>query len=164
VKNWKKYLEKFSRGYGKLSSLVESLSEEDLNSSLNEDSWTIRQIIHHLADGAMIWGMFIRQALGDPGGEFKLQWYWDRTQDEWAEIWNYSGRDIQSSLELYGANQDSMLSILGSVEKPESFSLQMNLPGEKVHTHTIENAIRWQNIHIANHIKDIRQILGEKKE
>ena len=112
----------------------------------------------------MIWGMFIRQALGDPGGEFKLQWYWGRTQDEWTEIWNNSSRDIQSSLDLFRANQESMLSILSFIEKPESYSLQMNLPGGDVHTHTIENAIRWQSIHLADHLEDIRKILGKYKE
>jgi hypothetical protein len=79
--------------YAKEPALLESapagITESDLDLSLTADSWSIRQIVHHLD----IWKICIKAALGNPDGLFTLQLYWDKPQMEWSENWKYASRD-----------------------------------------------------------------------
>ena len=75
----------YADGPAQLEAMLMSLTESDLNLSQTGDSWTIRQIVHHVADGDDIWKTCIKAALGNSEGLFSLQWYWDKPQIEWAE-------------------------------------------------------------------------------
>lgn len=158
---WRETLAEFSKGREKLDRALAGLTENQLDWALDPESWTIRQYVQHLADGLMIWAMFIKQALGDPGGEFKLQWYWAISQDEWAEIWAYARRGIGPALDLYQAVQASLVQLLEAIEDPQENSLQINLrPGESYQT-TIQDAVLTQVEHLAGHLQDIERILQE---
>lgn len=159
MSEWKTALDDFSKCGKSLKDVIEQVSDDDLDCSLNENSWSIRQIIHHLADAALIWSMFYRQALGDSDGEFPLEWYWSKTQDEWAKIWNYSSRDIQSSLELYKTCNQSMIELLGSAADPRENHLLLTFPGEETQAMTVESAVRWQSDHLQQHLDEINKIL-----
>lgn len=160
MKEWESSLSDFAKCTDQLEAAVQQIPEKDLNRSLDENSWSIRQIIHHLADASLIWSMFYRQALGDSGGDFKLGWYWAKSQDEWGEIWDYSSRDIQSSLELYKACNQSMVELLSSADDPKGKYLLFNFPGEETQTMTVEGTVRWQRIHLKQHLDEIRKILN----
>ena len=41
----------YADGPAKLEAALAGLSEPDLDLALTSDSWTIRQIVHHIADG-----------------------------------------------------------------------------------------------------------------
>src|SRR5919201_3423972 len=58
------------------------------------NSWSIRQIVHHIVDGDDLWSVAIKAALGNRQSAVGFQWYWDQSQDEWARQWNYAGRDL----------------------------------------------------------------------
>lgn len=157
--SWNEILDDFSRCADRLEAVLEQIPENIFDRSLDKKSWSIRQIIHHLADGAVIWSMFIRQALGDSGGEFQLEWYWSLSQDEWGEIWHYSLRGVKSSIDLYRACNQSMLDLLRSSDYPGTNHLLFNLPGEESQIMTVEDAVRWQKIHLKQHLIEIKKIL-----
>lgn len=46
--------------------LVENLSEEELEKRYREDSWTIRQIIHHVADIHYLYYLRMKKAITEP--------------------------------------------------------------------------------------------------
>lgn len=46
--------------------LVENLSEEDLEKKYREDSWTIRQIVHHIADIHYLYYLRMKKAITEP--------------------------------------------------------------------------------------------------
>ena len=47
ISNWISILERFPE---RLKSLVNKLSEEQLDTSYRPDGWSIRQVVHHVAD------------------------------------------------------------------------------------------------------------------
>ena len=153
-------LEKFSQCADILETAIQGIPAKDLDRSLEENSWSIRQIIHHLADGALIWSMFFRQVLGDSAGDFDLGWYWSKSQDEWGDIWHYQNRDIKSSLELYRACNQSIIELLRAASAPQNNFLHFNFPGEEPQTMTMEGTIRWQRIHLSQHLDEINKIMG----
>jgi len=161
--SWTKTLDDFSGCSAKLFQTAGRISPEDLDLAPDDGGWSIRQIIHHLADGISIWGIFIRQAQAGRGGEFDLHWYWEVPQDEWAEIWSYTARDIQPSLKLYQANQEHILSLVQGIENPADFQLEINIPEHEASIISIQEAIESQIRHLDGHLEDIQSILNAKE-
>jgi hypothetical protein len=105
-------LSQYADGPSLLDSALAGLRETDLDLALSDDSWSIRQIVHHIADGDDLWKTCIKIALGNSEALFSLQWYTVRTQMEWSESWAYPRRGIESSLTLYRANRIHMVDLL----------------------------------------------------
>lgn len=164
MKEWRELLSDYAQGYQKLTRVVDQIPDPALDYSPDGKEWSIRQIIHHLADGACLWSLFIKQALGDQGGEFKLGWYWALPQEEWADIWCYSSRDIRSSLELFKANQENTLSLLEAIEEPREAFLHIHWNPDESEKAVIRDAVRVQIIHLKDHLKDIRKLLDQFQE
>jgi hypothetical protein len=58
---------------GQLAAALLGLSEADLDLRTSAEGWSIREIVHHIADGDDMWKIFIKQAIGNPGSEFFLK-------------------------------------------------------------------------------------------
>ena len=142
-----------------LEKILLGLSAKELGLSLAPDSWSIRQIIHHLADGDEIWRTCIKAALGNEQGLFTLRWYWDKPQLEWSQNWHYARRDIESSLVILRANRQQMVELIklspGAMER----SIRLQKPDGGEERITVGYIIGMQGRHVFGHIEDIRQIL-----
>ena len=154
-----KTLAQYIDGLADLEKILLGLSAKELGLSLAPDSWSIRQIIHHLADGDEIWRTCIKAALGNEQGLFTLRWYWDKPQLEWSQNWHYAGRDIQLSLAILRANRRQMVELInlspGALEK----SIRLQKPDGGEEAVTVGYIIGMQGRHVLGHIEDIRRIL-----
>ena len=98
-------LARYESGPARLREAVAGLSKTSLDVALDVETWTIRQIVHHVVDGDDIWKTCIKMALGNGKATFDLQWYWTLPQTAWAERWAYADRAIEPSLTLFEANR-----------------------------------------------------------
>ena len=156
---WVQKVEELQRLSVQLEKTVSVLTADDLDRLPKDGGWTIRHIVHHLADSVSSWDQFVRQSLTGQVGEFPLRWYLDTPQDEWAEIWIYASRDIRPSLDLYQACLEHMVSLLSPTEDPEGLALEISWkPGEKELVPLLE-VVSFQPEHLAGHLKDINHIL-----
>ena len=141
-----------------LEAAIRGLAESSLDIRLCAGSWTIREIIHHVADGDDLWKLFIKQAVGNPGGKFVLDWYWQVPQDEWVRRWNYNSRLIEPSLAVFRANRSHMVQILrqnpGVMEK----SLWVSWPRGEEEDVSIGWVVEMQTRHVIDHIAEIGKI------
>jgi len=138
-----------------LEKAVHGLSETDLDLSRSSSSWTIRMVVHHVADGDEIWKSFIRQAIGDIGGEFKLQWYWQIPQDEWAKQWQYAQRAIEPSLAVFRANRTQTLQMIEHVPDAMSRRLLIRWPNGEEQEVAVGWVMEMQTQHVLEHVSDI---------
>ena len=161
MNKWDKALQDFKGCSDRLEEAVSHLTDKQLDRVPEDGGWSPRQIIHHLADGACIWGMFIHQALAGKGGEFKLHWYWDISQEEWSDIWHYSSRDIGPSLEIYRSHQERLIPLLEKIDHPDELGLEFNIEGQEPSSITILEAIRFQPLHLREHLAEINKILHQ---
>jgi len=142
-----------------LEAAVIGLSELNLDIGKNAESWTIRETIHHIADGDDMWKLFIKRAIGNPNGEYTFDWYWQVPQDEWAKRWNYQERSIEPSLALFRANRNHIVQLLrhtpGALEK----SLRVRWP-TKLGEQDVKVAlvVEGQTQHVLAHIAEIGEI------
>ena len=149
--------------YGNCPSQLEAaifgLSETDLDMRKSAESWTIREIIHHIVDGDDMWKLFIKRAIGNPKGEYFFDWYWQVPQDEWAKSWNYKERAIEPSLALFRANRTHIVQLLrhtpGAMEK----SLRVCWPTELGEQDVpVGLVVAGQTEHVLDHIAEIGEI------
>jgi len=148
----------YADGPAQLEAALVGLSESDLNLARTGDSWTIRQIVHHLADGDDIWKTCIKAALGNREGLFSLQWYWDKPQTEWAENWKYANRRIEPSLALLRANRHHIVDLIQQTPDAWEKSIRVKWPDGEEERITIGEVLEMQAGHVVGHIDDIQMI------
>lgn len=145
-------------GPANLESAVAGLSEASLNLAPNADSWSIRQIVHHVVDGDDLWKAGVRAALGNEDGLFTLQWYWDKPQTAWAESWAYASRPIAPSLALLRANRAHTISLLEHLPGVWEKTIRVRWPGGNEKRISIRDILDMQANHVVGHINDINMI------
>jgi uncharacterized damage-inducible protein DinB len=153
-----KILALYANGPAQLEAAIAGLTEEEFNLAQSADTWTIRQIVHHVVDGDDIWKIGIKAALGTSSGTFSLQWYWDRPQDEWVEDWDYAGRDLEPSLALFHANRRHIVQLLNQVSDAWERSIFIRWPNGQEVQITVGYIVEMQADHVVGHINDIRMI------
>lgn len=151
-------LGEYADGPARLEAALSGLTVSELDLSLAEDAWSIRQIVHHIADGDDLWKMCIKAALGNSVGPFTLQWYWDKPQMEWSASWRYASRSVESSLTLLEANRHHIVELLEHVPDALEKSIRLQPPhGNEVHI-TIREVLEMQVRHMTGHTQDIQAI------
>jgi len=159
AKSFRTILARYADGPTLLDSALAGLTESDLDLVLSADSWSIRQIVHHLADGDDIWKICIKAALGNSDGTFTLQWYWDKPQLEWSVNWKYASRGVESSLALLRANRSHTVELVEQTAEAWKKPIWLETPNRQKERITVAWIVEMQAGHVIDHIKDIQAIL-----
>ncbi len=151
-------MRQYAEGPEMVGRAIKGLTQEQLDLKLSADSWSIRQLVHHIADGDYLWKEFLLRALGEPEKEFSLEWYWCLPQDEWVKRWSYAERDVSQSLDLFKANQHHTLELLQQI--PELWEKSLLIPTRQGgHEKTsVGEVLVMQAGHVDGHVEDIIQI------
>ena len=149
--------------YGNCPSQLEAvligLAEINLDMRKSAEGWTIRETIHHIADGDDMWKLFIKRAIGNPNGEYSFDWYWQVPQDEWAGSWNYKERSIEPSLALFRANRNHIVQLLRHTSEALEKSLRVRWPTKLGEQEVkVRLIVEGQTQHALAHIAEIREI------
>ncbi|MCB0668582.1 MAG: DinB family protein [Saprospiraceae bacterium] len=82
------------------------LSELDLQKSYGPGKWTIREILHHLADAETVLYDRIRRAIAEPG---TVIWAFD--QDKWCEKIEYAIQPLGISQSIYASVREGVINL-----------------------------------------------------
>ncbi len=151
-------LVQYSNGPSLLDSALSGLCETDLDLAPSADSWSIRQIVHHLVDGDDIWKTCIKTALGNSDALFSLQWYTAKPQMEWSESWAYSRRSLDSSLALYRANRAHIIDLIEHIPGALEKTIRFERPGKEEIRVTVFDVVELHVRHLEEHIESIKVI------
>lgn len=151
-------LSEYADGPARLEAALTGITDSELDLSLANDAWSIRQIVHHIADGDDLWKTCIKAALGNRDSLFTLQWYWDKPQMEWSESWSYASRSVESSLTLLDANRHHIVELLEHDPAALDKSIRLQPPhGTEVRI-TVREVLEMQVRHMTGHTQDIQAI------
>ncbi len=151
-------LNQYSDGPELVEKAIQGLMDAQLDLKLAADSWSIRQLVHHIADGDYLWKEFLLRAMGEPQTEFSLEWYWRLPQDEWVKRWSYAERDVAYSLDLFKANRQHTLELLQQV--PDLWEKCLLIPTRQGghEQASVGDVVAMQAGHVLGHVEDIRRI------
>src|SRR5512143_3937505 len=156
--NKQEILKRYAAGHALVRSAIQALSQEQLDLTLSADSWSIRQLVHHITDGDYLWKEFLLRAAGEPEREFSLEWYWCLPQDDWVKRWSYAGREVKQSLDLFKANRQHTLELLNQVPWLwEKCLMSPTRLGEQERV-SVGDVVEMQARHVMGHVEDIQNI------
>ena len=159
--NKKEIIELYEQGPVILEQALDGLKDNELDYSPSMGGWTIREIVHHLADGDDLWKIAIKMALGDKEDEFTLQWYAELSQVEWAERWGYEKRPVDISIALLMAIRKHILQLLDNVEGAWNKSVKFLSKDGKIEILPVGFIIKMQGDHVVHHVTRIEEIRYE---
>lgn len=152
-------LSRFHAGIAALEETVSGLSEEALDAEPSGGGWSVRQTVHHLADGDDIWKLAIKMAVGKDGTEFALGWYQVLTQKEWADRWAYSSRPIGASLSLLKASREHVLQLLDRTPEAWNRAVLFRKPDGQIERVPVGFIVEMQAEHVFHHLRRIQEIV-----
>jgi hypothetical protein len=146
----------YARGGDDLEAALAGLTVADLDLTRAPNEWSIRQIVHHLADTDALFLMIFESALAHSGSTFIRNSY---DQDHWVEALAYTQRAIEPSLALIKATRWHLVQLF--LHLPDHWDRYVLLKfasdeGEG-HKITVGQLLDGMNWHFADHCKEIRE-------
>jgi uncharacterized damage-inducible protein DinB len=139
----------------KLTRLIKDIPAAKLRKRPAPDTWSVAEILAHLADAEIVIGWRLRSILGAPGTP--IQAY---DQNAWLIAGHYEKRNPHRSIALHGAVREANLALLKSLS-----SDQWKLYGQHAERgqESVEHIVRMVAGHDINHIRQIEHILTPPK-
>jgi uncharacterized damage-inducible protein DinB len=138
----------------KVEAAVMKLNEQQLTIPYRKDGWTIRQVVHHLADSHM--NAFIRVKLLLTEEKPTLKAY---DQEKWALLSDTAKTPIQSSLAILRGVHDRWVALFENL--PEASWSRGGLHPETGEV-TVESLLATYAGHGDNHLGQITGLIAEK--
>lgn len=140
---------------GKLRAAVKGLNDAQLETPYREGGWTVRQVVHHVADSHM--NSYVRFRLALTETEPTIKPY---EESAWAKLEDAAHAPIEVSLRLLEPLHERWVRLLRSV-KPEEFSRTFRHPEHGARTiDWMLFLYEWHGKHHTAHITELRKQKG----
>jgi uncharacterized damage-inducible protein DinB len=151
----KQRIEELAATAPRLRSAVEGLSDAQLDTPYRPGGWTVRQVVHHVADASM--NGFIRAKLTLTEQQPLVKTF---EENDWVELPDTIKLPVEPSLKMLEGIHERMDALLCSLT-PESFSLAFQHPVSGLNTlDRLLAYFTWHGKHHAAHITSLRQREG----
>jgi hypothetical protein len=148
----KQYVDQLAQTPEKLRGIVGGLSPAQLDTPYRPDGWTIRQVIHHLADSHTNAYIRFKMALTEDTPTVKSY-----DQALWAELEDSRTASVEDSLSLFEGLYRRWAFLLKSLSA-ESFARKLNHPDAGIISlDRYLGMCVWHGHHHIAHIQELRQ-------
>lgn len=151
------FIQQIAEAPAQLRAAVAGLSEGQLDTPYREGGWTVRQVVHHLADSHI--NAFVRFKLALTENQPPVKPY---DQQRWAELPDAKAAPIEPSLMLFESLHNRFAGLLGSMSAAD-FARTMNHPEQGiVKLERYLSLYAWHGRHHVAHINSLRERMGWK--
>ncbi len=140
----------YETGPDALDAALTGLSEAELNLASSPGGWTIRQIVHHLADLEAATLGQIMMAFAEPGRVYQGNPF---SPDTWATSLDYAGRPIGASVQLLRAIREHVVQLAHHL--PDVYERSSREPDGR--DDAISLTLGMLGGHALEHIEEIRE-------
>lgn len=144
VEEWLKQIETYTV---RLRETVDSLSEEELNKTYREGAWTVRQLVHHIADSQLNMYQRLKLALTDDNPTVPAF-----NEEKWA-IQPDTKLPVESSIKMLEGINERVIELGKSLTEEQlerTFTHQVN---GQIKVATKVAKLAWHEEHHLAHIK-----------
>ena len=138
-----------------LKELVEPLSEEQLNTPYRPGGWTVRQVVHHVADSHMNALTRFKWTLTEEHPTIKAYY-----EDRWAELADYTETPIEVSLHFLTALHFRWSVLLKSLSEEDLKRTFFHPESKK--TYSLEDMTGLYAWHGKHHMAHIEMVSGKR--
>lgn len=156
--NRKITMERFEMGAELLDEALEGVGEEQLDLSAAPGEWTIRTILHHLADDGDVWEMIAKKAAVNPGVQIHMEGFAEN--EAWAKALGFDRRAVGADLALFRAHRAALTAL--AEDLPEVWDNPVEIvtaDGTGRFSITFGRVLEILSEHLDEHILTIRAIL-----
>lgn len=144
LQQWLKEIETYTK---RLREVVDSLSNEELSKTYNDGSWTVRQLVHHIADSQLNMYQRLKLALTDenptvPGFD----------QDKWA-IQPDTKLPVESSIKMLEGINERIVCLGASLTEQQLNRIFTHQENGEITVATKVAKLAWHEEHHLAHIK-----------
>lgn len=140
----------YEAGPDALDATLTGLGESDLDLACSPGRWTIRQIVHHLADLEAATLGPMNMAFAEPGRTYQGNPF---SPDTWAVSLDYAGRPISSSVQLFRAIREHVAQLAHHL--PDAWGRSIRSPDGR--DSPIGLTLGMLSSHALEHIEEIRE-------
>lgn len=138
-----------------LDAVLAGLSEEQLDTPYRPEGWTVRQLVHHIADSHMNAYLRFRLALTEVEPAIKAY-----DEKAWAELPDSLSMPASVSVQLLAALHGRWAALLAAMQ-PEDFARTLVHPVNGTGTLERYTALyAWHGTHHVAHIQRLRERMG----
>jgi hypothetical protein len=148
-------IEELAESAERLRVLLSKLTIGQLDLSYREGGWTVRQLVHHLADSSVNWYMRFKVALTEPNPEIK-----PFDGDAWSALPDALTLDPDLSVNILAAIHTRMVAVMHTMQ-PEAFSRTLRHPERG--TLSIDYVLQCVHWHMRHHTAHIASIGSDGK-
>lgn len=146
------WLAQLAEAPAKLQAAVAGLSDAQLDTPYREGGWTVRQVVHHLADAHLNW--YIRPKVAVTEDVPLTKTY---AEQKWAELSDARTAPVESSLKIFEGVTERWCIFFASLE-PSAWSRRFqNSEWGTLSVEDVLRAMAWHTRHHTAHITELRQ-------
>src|SRR5690606_3827662 len=144
IQEWLKEIETYTM---RLRETVDSLGDEDLSKTYRDGSWTVRQLVHHIADSQLNMYQRLKLALTDENPTVP-----NFNQDEWA-IQPDTKLPVESSIKMLEGINERIVSLGSSLNEEQLNRTFIHQKNGVISVATKVAKLAWHEEHHLAHIK-----------
>ncbi|MEP7086304.1 MAG: YfiT family bacillithiol transferase [Gemmatimonadota bacterium] len=143
-----KHIEEIAAAPAALRAAVKGLSEAELDKPYREGGWTIRQVVHHVADSHV--NAYVRMKLALTEDAPMISTY---MEDRWAELPDSRDVPVETSLRLLESVQERWVSIMRSMTDAQWHRVYMHPEMGRYPLDRQAALYAWHGKHHVAHVK-----------
>lgn len=140
----------YANGYQLLLDAIHGLSDEELSFKPTPESWSIKEILVHIADAELVGIHRMKKVLSE---ENPLLTGYD--QDLWTNRLDYAQLDYQQYLALFKLMRESFIPVLNRLTEKDMLRTGIHTEVGKL---TLRDLLRNYVNHINDHLKQIQRV------
>ncbi len=139
----------YATGYDEVLKALEGVTDEDWDKREAEGEWTVREIVHHLADSEMNAASRIRMVVADQDPQIR-----NYDQNAWTAKFSFPDRPLDISMIAFKAARETTVPVLAILTEDD---------WQRAGTHsefgpmTAETWLEWYGPHAHDHADQIRR-------
>jgi len=108
----KKFIQKIADLPEKIQETVKGLTDDQLDTPYRQDGWTVRQVVHHLADSHIKGYAHFKHVITEDHPTLKPY-----NQDDWAQLPDYNDLPLESSFTILTGLHERWAYLLSNIDE-----------------------------------------------